>query len=85
MSYGRKNSGKVFVSIAGIVGITAIAAWQFYAFVTFTNEQGGLDLQGGRVHLWWAIAMAVAACVASFFVFSMFLRHDTDDDLHITS
>jgi hypothetical protein len=29
--------------------------------------------------------MGVCACVASFFVFSVFLRHDTDDELHITS
>ena len=85
MSYGKKNSNKVFVSIAGIMGATAIGVWQFYRFVTFTNEQGGLDLQGGRAHLWWAIAMAVIACIASFFVFSVFMRHDRDDELHITS
>jgi hypothetical protein len=85
MSYGRKNSSKVFASIAGIMGIAAIGVWQFYRFVTFTNEQGVLDLQGGRGHLWLAIAMAVLACIASFFVFSVFMRHDTDDELHITS
>jgi hypothetical protein len=85
MSYGRKNSTKVFASIAGIMGIAAIGVWQFYRFVTFTNEQGVLDLQGGRGHLWLAIAMAVLACIASFFVFSVFMRHDTDDELHITS
>jgi predicted exporter len=85
MSYARKNSNKVFGSIAVIMGITAIGVWQFYRFVTFTNEQGVVDLQGGRGHLWWAIAMAIVACVAAFFVFSVFMRHDTDDELHITS
>ena len=85
MSYARKNSRKVFGSIAGIMGIAAIAVWQFYRFVTFTNERGALDLQGGRSHLWWAIAAAVVACVTAFFVFSVFMRHDTDDELHITS
>ena len=85
MSYAKKNSRKVFGSIAVIMGVTAIAVWQFYRFVTFTNEQGVVDLQGGRGHLWWAIAMAVVACVAAFVVFSVFMRHDTDDELHITS
>jgi len=85
MSYVRKNSAKVFSSIAGIVVLAGIATWQFYRFVTFADSQGGLDLQGGRAHLWWAIAMGVCACIASFFVFSIYLRHDTDDELHITS
>jgi hypothetical protein len=85
MSYARKNSRKVFGSIAGIMAVTAVAVWQFYRFVTFTNEQGVVDLQGGRGHLWLAIVMAVVACVASFLVFSVFMRHDTDDELHITS
>ena len=85
MSYARKNSGKIFGSVAGIVGLAAIGGWQFYRFVTFTNEQGVLDQQGGRGHLWWAIAMAVVACIAAFFVFSLFMRHDRDDELHITS
>jgi len=85
MSYVRKNSSKVFGSIAGIMGVTAIAVWQFYRFVTFTNEQGVVDLQGGSGHLWWAIAMAVVACIAAFFVFTEFMRHDRDDELHITS
>ena len=85
MSYVRKNSRKVFASIAAIMLVTASGAWQFYRFVTFTNEQGVLDLQGGRVHLWWAIAIVVVACIATFFVFSVFMRHDPDDELHITS
>lgn len=85
MSYVKKNSGKVFGSIAAIIAVAGFAAWQFYQFVTFTNAQGTVDLQGGRVHLWWAIAMAVCACIAAFFVFSIFLRHDRDDELHITS
>jgi len=85
MSYAKKNSRKVFGSIAVILGITAIGVWQFYRFVTFTNEQGVVDLQGGRGHLWWAIGMAVVACISAFLVFSVFMRHDRDDELHITS
>jgi hypothetical protein len=66
-------------SIVGVIVVAAIAVWQFYMFVTFESAQGGTG------HLWWAIAMSVLACVAAFLVFSIFVRHDTDDDLHITS
>jgi hypothetical protein len=79
MSYARKNIKNLSVSIAGIVGIIAIAVWQFYQFVNFK------DAGGGSMHLWWAIAMAVFACIAGVLVFSVFLKHDADDDLHITS
>ena len=79
MSYARKNLKNVMGSIMSVVAVSAIAIWQFYLFVTFNG------VQGGSGHLWWAIAMAVLACAAGFLVFSVFLRHDTDDDLHITS
>lgn len=79
MSYAKKNKINVTGSIAGMVAAASIAIWQFYLFVTFNSTEGG------TVHLWWAIAMAVLACSAAFLVFSVFVRHDTDDDLHITS
>ena len=79
MSYAKKNLKNVAGSIVGVIVVAAIAVWQFYLFVTFK------DLQGGTSHLWWAIAMAVLACTSAFLVFSVFVRHDTDDDLHITS
>ena len=79
MSYARKNLKNVMGSIIGVIVVAAIAIWQFYLFVTFTG------VQGGNGHLWWAIAMAVLACGTAFLVFSVFVRHDTDDDLHITS
>jgi hypothetical protein len=79
MSYARKNIKNVAASILGMIVVAAIAIWQFYLFVTFKGVTGGTG------HLWWAIAMAVLACSTAFLVFSVFLRHDTDDDLHITS
>jgi amino acid permease len=85
MSYARKNSAKVLGSALGVAVVAAIAMWQFYLFVTFKDANGLLDTQGGTHHLWWAITMAVFACIASFFVFSVFVQHDTDDELHITS
>jgi hypothetical protein len=83
MSYARKNLKNVLGSIVGVFVVGAIAMWQFYQFVTFRNASGLED--GGTGHLWWAIVMAVLACAAGFLVFSVFLRHDTDDELHITS
>jgi protein-S-isoprenylcysteine O-methyltransferase Ste14 len=79
MSYARKNLKNVMGSIVGVIAVAAIAVWQFYLFVTFKS------VEGGSSHLWWAIAMAVLACSAAFLVLSVFVRHDTDDDLHITS
>ena len=79
MSYARKNLKNVMGSIVGVIAVAAIAVWQFYLFVTFKS------VEGGSSHLWWAIAMTVLACSAAFLVLSVFVRHDTDDDLHITS
>jgi hypothetical protein len=79
MSYAKKNLKNVAGAIVAVVVVAAVAIWQFYLFVTLEGAQSGSG------HLWWAIAMAVLACVAAFLVFSVFVRHDTDDDLHITS
>ena len=79
MSYAKKNLKNVTGSIIGVVVAAALGVWQFYLFVTFEGSQGGTS------HLWWAIAMALVACGAAFLVFSVFVRHDTDDELHITS
>ena len=84
MSYAAKNKKNVFGSIVGVIVLAAIAVWQFYLFVTFESA-GNTIGQRGTHHLWWAIALAVLAFGAAFLVFSVFLRHDADDDLHITS
>jgi Kef-type K+ transport system membrane component KefB len=85
MSYARKNIKNVTGSIVGVIIVAAIAIWQFYLFVTFTGTAGAGNAQGSTSHLWWAVAMTVFAFGAAFLVFSVFVRHDTDDDLHITS
>jgi Kef-type K+ transport system membrane component KefB len=83
MSYVRKNSKHVVGSILGVLIVAAIAMWQFYLFATFENNAG--QTGQGTSHLWWAIGLAIMASGAAFLVFSVFLRHDADDDLHITS
>jgi hypothetical protein len=79
MSYAKKNLKNVTGSMIALVVAAALGVWQFYLFVTFEGSEGGTS------HLWWAIAMALVACGAAFVVFSVFVRHDTDDELHITS
>lgn len=82
MSYASKNRKSVVGAIIGLVAVILIAVWQFYLFVTFKGVEAG---QAGTAHLWWSIVMAVLACVVGFLVFSVFVRHDAEDDLHITS
>jgi len=84
MSYAKKNSLKVTGLGLGLVVVALLAVWQFYLFVTYKNQQGVVDIQGGRLHLWLAVGMGLIACVAAFFVLSAFAQHDKDDDLHIT-
>ncbi|HSS22324.1 MAG TPA: hypothetical protein VLL54_19790 [Pyrinomonadaceae bacterium] len=79
MSYARKNRKNVGASIVGVIALAAVAIWQFYSFVTFK------DAHGGSVHLVMAIVMAALACAVGVLVFSVFVHHDTDDDLHITT
>jgi apolipoprotein N-acyltransferase len=79
MSYAKKNRKNITASIGGVVALAALAVWQFYSFASFNGAQGG------TAHLWWAIAIALLACVLAFVVFLVFVHHDTDDDLHITS
>ena len=85
MSFARKNLINISGLIIAVIVVAAISLWQFYVFVTFRDANGVVDPQGGMRHLWWAIALAVIACAGGFFVSSVFLRHDTDDELHITS
>ena len=79
MSNAKKNRRNVTASMVGLIAFATVAIWQFYTFVTFEGAQGG------SVHLWLAIALAVLACGMAFLVFFVFVQHDHADDLHITS
>ena len=69
----------------GLAALAVFGAWQFYLFVSFKNSQGVVDVQGGTLHLWLAIGIALIVCIAGVFLFSKFLRYDTRDEIHITS
>ena len=81
----RKNRKNLLTAIIVVMLIAVIAVWQFYLFVTFKNTNGIVDVQGGIQHLWWAIGFGLLACTAAFLFFSVFLRYDRNDELHITS
>jgi hypothetical protein len=72
-------------STIGALVLAALSIWQFYLFVTFKDANGLVSTQGGTKHFWWAVGLALFACLTSFLIFSAFAQHDTNDDLHITS
>ena len=73
------------LSVIGLTALAAVAAWQFYVFVTFKDAGGAIDVQGGTLHLWLAIGIAVLVCVGGFFLFSKLLRYDRRNEMHITT
>lgn len=85
MSYARENLKNMLGAIAGVLVLAAIAVWQFYLFATFSVNAKLIDAPRGTGHLWWAVAMTMFACSAAFLVLLALVRHDADDDLHITA
>jgi hypothetical protein len=73
------------LTLLGLAIFAAIAAWQFYLFATFKASDGVLGVQGGEVHLWVAIAIALIIGVAGLFLVSSFRRYDRRNEMHITS
>jgi hypothetical protein len=80
----RKSLTNVLLAVTGVTALAAVAVWQFYLLATFRTSHGVLDVQGGSIHLWLAIGAVFAACLAGFLVFSVFLRYDKDNEMHIT-
>ena len=85
MSRNRKSGTNILAMIVGVAALAAMAVWQFYLFATFKDSQGAVDVQGGTHHFWWGLGAGLLACVIGFFVFSVFLRYDKKNELHITS
>jgi UDP-N-acetylmuramyl pentapeptide phosphotransferase/UDP-N-acetylglucosamine-1-phosphate transferase len=85
MSNIRKSGMNILAMVVGVIALAAMAIWQFYSFATFKDSQGIGDPQGGAHHFWWGLGAALVACIIGFFLFSVFLRYDRDNELHITS
>jgi hypothetical protein len=85
MSQIRKSGTNILTMIVGVGALVAMAVWQFYMFATFKDSLGAVDVQGGTHHFWLGLGAALLACVIGFFFFSVFLRYDRKNELHITS
>ena len=83
--YQRTSLKLRLASAIGLVALAAFAAWQFYLFAAFKDANGVIDAQGGTLHLWVAIGVALLVCIAGFFLFSRLRRYDARDEMHITS
>jgi hypothetical protein len=82
--YIRNSLKRISVAASALAVLAAIAAWQFYLFVVFKGVDGVVDVQGGRIHLWFSIGLAFVTCVAGFFLLSKLLRYDGRNEMHIT-
>lgn len=85
MSKSRKSGTNILAMIIGVAALAAVAIWQLYLFAAFKDSQGVVDVQGGGHHFWWGLGTALLACVIGFFIFSVFLRYDKKNELHIIS
>ena len=83
--YIKNRFTKILMAVISLAVLAAVAAWQFYLFATFKDAKGVVAGQGGTVHLWLAIGIALLVCVGGFFLFSRLLRYDTRNEMHITS
>lgn len=83
--YIKSRFTKILVAVIALAAFAAIAAWQFYLFAVFKDAKGVVDVQGGTIHLWLAIGIALVVCVGGFFLFSRLLRYDNRNEMHITS
>ena len=81
----KKSLTNILAAVVGVLALAAMAVWQFYLFVTFKDSQGLVAAPGGTHHLWWALGAALSACLAGLLMFSVFVRYDETNEMHITS
>ena len=85
MNYLKRSKTNVLMGLIAVIALIAVAVWQFILFAGFKNAQGVLEVDGGGHHFWWGLTAAIIACSVGFWVFSVYLRYDKSDELHITS
>lgn len=81
----NKRVRNVFLTVGASFVFATLAIWQFYQYVTFRGPEGAVDLQGGHLRFWLAIGLGLIACVIAFWSFSVWMRYDRGDEMHITS
>lgn len=82
---GQRKKFIKSLAVIGLAILAAIAAWQFYVFATFRDAHGAVDVQGGTLHFWLAIAITMIVCLGGFLLFSKWLQYDTRNEMHITT
>lgn len=85
MSQINKSRANILAMVIGLLAFAVLAVWQFFLFATSHDSQGVRDPQGGTSHFWWGLGATLVACVIGFFVFSVFVRYDKKNEMHITS
>jgi hypothetical protein len=81
----RKSLTNVLSASGSVIVLLIMALWQFYLFIASGEANGTVDPQGARLHLWLAIGIALIACLAGLFVYSVFFRSNINDRGHIIS
>ncbi|HEY6804089.1 MAG TPA: hypothetical protein VI306_10955 [Pyrinomonadaceae bacterium] len=84
MKQTNKNAPGLWLSATAAIVLLLLAVWQFYTFATFKNVTGAVDLQGGKLHLWMAVAAALLGAITGFFVVTALRQNDSSRELHIT-
>ena len=59
----------------GLLAMALVFSRQLFLFRVVRDQQGLLDTQGGRYHLWLSLLAAFIACIAAALMFYFFERH----------
>jgi len=62
----KNHFTKILMAVISLAVLAAAAAWQFYLFAIFKDAKGVAAGDGGTVHLWLAIGIALIVCVGGF-------------------
>ena len=84
MKYIKKSQKQFVAAVIGMLVMAIIASRQLYLFVVFRNEQGLLDPQGRRYHLWLAAGAILMAAIAAGLMFLFFLGRENSKRTEIS-
>jgi len=83
MKYIKKSQKQFVAAVIGMLVMAIIASRQLYLFVVFRNEQGLLDPQGRRYHLWLAAGAILMAAIAAGLMFLFFLGREESEQTEV--
>src|ERR1043165_9744748 len=84
MNYIKKSQKQFIAAVVGMLVMAIIASRQLYLFVAFRNQQGLLDPQGGRYHLWLAAGAILMAAIAAGLLFLFFLGREKSQGTEVS-